>query len=183
MEDGTLSTSLASPGVGEFDIEHSFSLTTGVWRAAFPLSESSQVKTLRCLFAAVELISLSAEIRQDSLAGEGESEIVPSGHVYVALIPSQFNTDVMTGANAQTVNSVQNKQTFPLSGNEQNNKVFRPSLEGYELDLAQDPRRGAGPVAWLGNSGVRHAGKSNRTICTATWSMKVRCSGKSALWF
>lgn len=171
--------------VGEsvFDVEQTFNINTGQFRSSIPLQQVQKIKMLRNLFAKVELLDLVVEVRQDTLVGDSEGELKPLGHVYVAIIPSSMDTDAQTGAAKATIDNVPFKQTFPLSSSEQANMIFKPNLGGYELDLAQDPRRGAGPVAWLGNSGVKKSGKEHAYICTSTWRLKVRCSGSSPLWF
>jgi len=183
MSEGTDVVTVSTPDAGEFDVEHTFGIHTGQWRAAMPFSEAAKVRFLRTLFAEVLLISLTAEVRQDNLIGTDPGDIQPKGHIYVGIIPSNMNTDANTGSAKGVVDSVPNKQTFPLSGDVQNNMIFKPNLLGYELDLAQDPRRGAGPVGWIGNSGVKKVGTDHVSVCTITWKMRVKCSGRSPLWF
>jgi len=183
MNENTISTGLLDPGSTTFVVEHGFNITTGAFRAAIPLAQCAKVKILRTLFAMVELVDLEVEVRQDAMIGDAENDFVPKGHIYIAVIPTIMDTDAASGASKATVDSIPFKQTFPLSAMHQNNIIFRPSLIGYELDLAQDPRRGAGPVAWMGNSGVRAVGKSSVNVCTSTWKMTFKCSGASPLWF
>jgi len=182
MNEETLSSGLANPGQSTFIVEHTFSIGTGQTRASIALSQCPKMKNLKSLFAKVELTALEVEVRQDSLAGDGESELALKGHVYVAIIPTLMDTDVLSGSSKAVIDGIPFKQTFPLAVTHQSNVVFRPSLRGYELDLAQDPRRNAGPVAWMGNSGVKPGGKVHMNICTATWRMTLSCSGESPLW-
>jgi len=179
-----MTTAIPEPGQSEFDVEHTFSVNTAQWRSTMPLAQTAKIKLLRSMFAKVELIGLEVEVRQNVIVGEGSDSIIPKGHIYVALIPSLMDTDAASGASKATVDSIPFKQTFPLSTMSQANMIFKPNLSGYELDLAQDPRRGAGPIAWLGNSGVRKPeSKTFADVCISTWRMRVRCSGVSPLWF
>jgi len=146
-----------------------------------------KVQALVSLFAKVELVALEAEVRQDRLIGDDPGDLKPQGHVYIGLIPTSRDTDGWTGTDADKVNAVPNKQTIPLSSVEQANRTFHFRLEGFELDLAQDPRRGAGVVCWVGNSGVQMLPFSDKKItsspvCSVTWRLVLQCSGETALW-
>lgn len=177
MSEGTLAPTVNHPGVATFDVEYTTNIQTGQFRRAVLLSEFPRISTLKTFYASVKVVSLTAEARQVCLVGEQDTEVAASGHIFVAVIPSVKNTDSHTGSSAQIVNNVPNKQTFPLSGNSQNDKTFNFNLEGYESDLAADPRRGAGPVAWIGNSGITFNGGGETIICSVTWRAKVECSG------
>jgi len=171
-----------SLSVSTFMVEHTFTITTGSHRASIKFSDFPRISTLRSLFASVVLQDVAVEVRQNTLTGGDDGNLFSLGHIFVAIIPTNRDTDAASGASSQIVSNVPNKQTFPLSSTQQSNEVFQFNLDGYELDLAQDPRRGAGPVAWIGNSGVSYAGKTAKPICTSTWRIKVACSGSTPIW-
>jgi len=183
MSEGTLQPSTDSIQTSNFDVEYSSTLTTAHKRLSTKLSDFPRIITLKTLFASVKVVSINAEIRQDTMLSSSDGYISASGHIYVAIIPTVKDTDSSSGSTTAIMNNVPNKQTFPLSEMTQMNSVFHFNLNGYELDLAQDPRRGAGPVAWLGNSGVTRSGKGEHVqICTVTWRLTVACSGATPLW-
>lgn len=180
MAEGTLSPATDLLQVSTFSVEYTHSLQTGKFRTSIKFSDFPRVSTLRSLFASVKITSIVAEVRQDS--DVSDAGLVLGGHVFVAVIPTCKDSDAMTGASSLIVSSVPNKQTFPLSSASQSNAIFNFNLNGYEIDLAQDPRRGAGPVAWLGNSGITKGGANHINICTVTWRITVDCSGHTPAW-
>jgi len=184
IRDGTLKPVVASSGSTSFNVEHSMVLATGTFRSAIKVSDFPRISTLNNLFASVVLTGIAAEVRQNAFVGNDAGDITAGGHIFTALIPTNRDTDAMSGATNIIVASVPNKQTFPLSSVHQNNIVFQFNLDGYELDLAQDPRRGAGPVAWMGNTGVAKTASSATkvNICTVTWRISVTCSGTTPNW-
>lgn len=180
MSEGTLSPATEQLQVSHFNVEFTHSLLTGRWRSSTKFSDFPRIATLRSLFACVKLEDVVAEVRQDSdVSSEG---VVCKGHIFIAIIPTCKDSDAATGATALVVSNVPNKQTFPLSSMQQNNSIFHFNLSGFEVDLAQDPRRGAGPVAWIGNSGVAKASDEQMPICTVTWRIRVACSGNTPNW-
>lgn len=182
MSEGTLQPTTDKISTSVFDVEYSSSLVSGTARQAIKLSDFPKVSTLKSLYASVVVNSVEAEVRQDTLLGDEENAAFTRGHVFVAIIPTVKDTDSASGSTKAIINNVPNKQTFPLSSTIQNNCVFHFNLNGYELDLAQDPRRGAGPVAWIGNSGIVKRGEKEVQVCTVTWRLKVACSGTTPLW-
>lgn len=180
MSEGTLSPATEQLQVSHFNVEYTHSMMTGRWRSSMKFSDFPRIATLRSLFACVKLESVLAEVRQDcDVSADG---VVCNGHIFVAIIPTCKDSDSATGATSIVVSNVPNKQTFPLSSMQQNNSIFNFNLGGFETDLAQDPRRGAGPVAWIGNSGVAKAAEEALSICTVTWRIKVACSGFTPNW-
>lgn len=184
MSDGTLQPTSDAISSCSFDVEYTSSIKTGEYRSAVKFTDFPRISTLKSLFASVMVEHIEAEVRQNSMEGTEEGQIQCLGHIYVAIIPTNKDADHSSGSSNAIVNNVPNKQTFPISSVSQMNSVFQFNLKGYELDLAQDPRRGAGPVAWLGNSGITKTGEksASKTIATATWRLKVRCSGSTPLW-
>jgi len=184
MSEGTLNPAVDSLTVSTFVVEHSLTCSTGVRRSALKFSEFPRISTLKTLFASVKLINVVAEMRQNTGVGSSDGDLHVGGHIYIAIIPTSRDTDAATGGTAVVVQNVPNKQTFPLSSAQQSNETFNFNLTGYELDLAQDPRRGAGPVAWVGNSGVAKIGTvaGHLPICTVTWRVTVQCSGVTPVW-
>lgn len=174
--------SVPSSSGSSFTLEHVHGVATGNYKTSIKISEVPRVAVLRSMFAKVELVSVTAEVTQDTLLGDGDDELAAMGHLFIGLIPTSKNADALCGANAPTVLSVPNKQTFPMEKGAQATKTYSFELSGFELDLAQDPRRGAGPVTWVGNSGIVHRGRSARQICTVTWRFVVACSGATVLW-
>lgn len=175
----TLPTSSGDSGQCTFNVEHTTTLNGNEWREAIALSDFPMVADLRTMFASVKVLSIRAEARQNMLAASSGDSFVPDGHVFLAIIPTVKNTDASTGHNAETVMRVPNKQTFPLSSVSQSYQNMTFDLNGYETDLAQDPRRGAGPVAWIGNSG---SDSDSDVILTVTWRLSVACSGATPVW-
>lgn len=185
MSDGTLKPEVDSPNPSVFEIEFSNDIGHLEWRKAVRLSDFPRVSTLKKMYASIKVLEVKAEARQCVLLGDETYDIQPSGHIFLAIIPSVFDTDSATGATRQTVANVPNKQNFPMSGNGQNLQTFNFKLDGYELDLAQDPRRGAAPVAWIGNTGFQ-VGKTKSggiNLVSVTWRLKVEVSGNTPLWF
>jgi len=182
MADGTLQPAISGIAVNEFVVEYTHTLVTGTFRHSIKFSDFPKIATLKTLFASIVLSDVVAEIRQNTDVGTEDGQLVTNGHVFVAIIPTLRDTDATSGSTSQIVSSVPNKQTFPLSSSQQSNEIFNFNLKGYEIDLAQDPRRGAGPVAWLGNSGVAKNGARQLIICTCTWRVTVTCSGPTPIW-
>lgn len=180
MSEGTLAPAADQLQVSHFQVEYTHSLSTGRFRTSLKFSDFPRVSTLRSLFASVKLESVVAEVRQD--ADVSSDALVLGGHVFVAIIPTCKDSDAATGSTNLVVSNVPNKQTFPLSSASQNNEIFNFNLSGFEVDLAQDPRRGAGPVAWIGNSGITKSGSDHLSICTVTWRVTVACSGHTPNW-
>lgn len=173
------------PNPSIFEIEFSNDIGHLEHRKAVRLSDFPRVSTLKRMFASIKVLEIKAEARQCILLGDETHDIQPTGHIFLAIIPSVMDTDSATGASRQTVANVPNKQNFPMSGNGQNLQTFDFKLDGYELDLAQDPRRGAAPVAWIGNTGFQ-VGKSKSgsfPLAAVTWRLKVQVSGTTPLWF
>jgi len=177
----TLQPSSDVVGLNKFTVEYTTTIKTNEFRKATRVADFTGITVMKSMFASVTLLSLTCEARQNALAGTTEGDLELAGHIFVAVIPSNKNTDSATGTNSGTVTSVPNKKTFPLALSGQSNHVFDFNLSGYELDLAVDARRGAAPVAWIGNSGVRGA-MSDVTVCTVTWRAMVQCSGSTPLW-
>jgi len=165
-------------------VEHHMVFTTGLHRSAMRVDMIEKVLLLRSMFSSVVVLSVRAEVRQNALIGGDADEVIPTGHLYVALIPTMKDTESSSGTDGMIILKVPRKQTFALSSVTQNNQVFDFSLEGYETDVAQDPRRGQGVVLWVGNSGInRHKGAGPHfPICTITWYIDLACSGVSTLW-
>jgi len=163
--------------------EHSMVLGTGAFRAALAFNLMPDVVSLRRSFSEVVVSNVRAEVRQDALIGAESGDISSNGRVFVAIIPSGKNTDAASGTNAGTVMTVRRKQAFPLSSTTQENKVLAFDLLGFEVDVAQDPRRQQGLVAWIGNTGIVAATKGqNFPICSVTWYFDCTCSGIAASW-
>jgi len=181
----TLTPTNDQVGVNVFKFEHEMFITSD-WRASIRADHIPKVQQLKTLFGQIELLNVHAEIRQHGLVGDELGNIASNGHIFLALIPTARNTDARAGTSATVVSGVPNKQTFPLTGEGQSVKVFNFDLQGYETDLAQDPRRGQGVVLWVGNSGVSirdsKSSPANGVICSVTWRAEVRCSGSSNLW-
>jgi len=182
MADGTLHPAVSGVSTNEFVVEYTHIFTTGAFRHSIKFSDFPKIATLKTLFASVVLSNVVAEIRQNTDIGTEDGQLMTNGHVFVAIIPTLRDTDATSGSTSQIVGNVPNKQTFPLSSSQQANEIFNFNLSGYEVDLAQDPRRGAGPVAWLGNSGVAKVGTQQLPICTCTWRVTVTCSGSTPIW-
>jgi len=183
MSEGTLRPSIAEAGIHRDTFEVSMSVLTGSWRNAVRLDSVARIAAYKTMFGSIVVEKIEAEVRQDTLAGGTNSTLCPSGHIYVAIIPSGKNTDAAAGTSADVINRVRNKQTFALSSIQQNNMLFNFDLEGFEVDLAQDPRKQQGVVLWIGNSGVTvYANQAEKMICTATFRCTIACTGKSTLW-
>lgn len=158
-------------------------LSTGAFRAALAFNLMSDVVNLKKNFSEIVITNVRAEVRQDNLIGSETGDIVGTGRVFVAVIPSGKNTDAASGTNGATVMSVRRKQAFPLSSTAQQNEVFDFNLVGFETDVAQDPRRQQGPVAWIGNTGIVAAIKGeNFQFVSVTWYFDCVCSGAAANW-
>jgi len=171
-----------SPGVNVFVIEFQMLISTGTWRSTMRIDRMPKIRTMKTMFSIIELTKVSCEVRQNSLIGDGDDNVTPDGHIFVALIPTARDADSFSGNDAATVSNVPAKSTFPLHGQAQNNHVFNFDLSGYELDLGQDPRRGQGPVFWCGNTGVAsNVAGAVLGICSITWRIEVQCSGISVL--
>jgi len=172
-------------GVNVFKFEHEMFITSD-FRASIRADHIPKVQQLKTLFSEIELLNVNAEIRQHGVIGDEPGNILSNGHIFLAVIPTARNTDARAGTSSTVVSGVPNKQAFPLTGEGQSVKVFSFDLVGYEVDLAQDPRRGQGVVLWVGNSGVSirdlKASGTNGVICSVTWRAEVRCSGSSNLW-
>lgn len=183
-EETLVSTSVQSPAVHREILEVNFAIKTGDWRTSIRLDNSSRATTLKTIFSSIVVTKIECELRQDTFCGTEVGELRPQGHIYVALIPTGKNTPVATGTNLGTVTSVPNKQSFPLSSDVQASRTYQFDLNGYELDLAQDPRRNQGLVLWIGNSGVIAYGTPPNPlqICSSTWRVWVECTGNSVLW-
>jgi hypothetical protein len=186
MSEGTLQPEVDSPSASVFEIEFSNDIAHSDFRKAVKLSDFPRVSTLKKMFASIKVIKVTAEARQCVLLGDDTLDVQSTGHIFLAIIPSVFDTDNQTGGTPQTVANVPNKQNFPLSSGGQNVQTFSFKLDGYELDLAQDPRRGAAPVAWIGNTGftVSKVQKGIKVpLATITWRLEVEVSGTTPLWF
>lgn len=184
MSDQILDTSATASG-GSFstDLEYEMQMVTGVYKMSVRISEIPEVQLFLRMFHDVTVTRVTVEIRQDSLIGEEATDIAANGHIFVALIPNVKNTDAASGGTAVRVLQVKHKQTFPLSRDCQNNKVFELDLEGYETDISKDPRQGGSPCLWLGNSGVRaYATGSVVPVCTARFWFFLTCKGKAVIW-
>jgi len=163
--------------------EHSMQLNTGAFRAALAFNLMPDVVALKRNFSEIVITNVRAEVRQDHLIGADSGDVYANGRVFVAVIPSSKNTDTASGTNAMTVMSVRRKQAFPLSSTVQENKVYSFDLVGFETDVAQDPRRQQGPVAWLGNTGITAATKGETfSFVSVTWYFDCVCAGIAANW-
>jgi len=166
-----------------FEIEYEMTIMTSQYRSAQRADTIPRVKLLKTLYSELTVQKVECEVRQCNLVGIEPGELDPKGHIFVALIPSNMNTDAATGNLPAIVSSVPRKQTFPLSKTNQNVNTFVMNLVGYEVDLGQDPRKGQGIVLWCGNSGVAAADDSgNLDVCSVTWRLQVAASGVSNLW-
>lgn len=180
---GTLVSVPKAPSGVTISCEHSVAMPTGVHRAALAFNLMPDVVNMRKIFSEVVISNVRAEVRQDALIGIESGHISAHGRIYVAVIPSGKNTDIASGKDASTIMQVRRKQAFPLSSVMQENKVLNFSLVGFELDLAQDPRRQQGPVAWVGNTGITaHVKGEQFSICSVTWYFDCVCSGVAANW-
>lgn len=165
-------------------IEINFSMNTGSFRGAVRVDDCVRAKTLKTIFGSIKVDSIECEVRQETLVGPEQDDLIPSGHIFVAIIPTGKNTDVATGTTSGVILMVPNKQSFPLSAQTQTSRVFHFDITGYESDLAVEPRKQQGIVVWCGNTGVtkKPEHKANLPICTLTWRVRVSCSGNSTLW-
>jgi hypothetical protein len=158
-------------------------MPTATYRVALAFNLMPDVVNMRRIFSEVVISNVRAEVRQDALIGSESGDVSAHGRIYVAVIPSGKNTDASSGKDAGTIMQVRRKQAFPLSSMTQENKVFTFDLTGFELDLAQDPRRQQGPVAWIGNTGITSFTKGEQfSVCSITWYFDCLCSGVAANW-
>jgi len=163
--------------------EHSMRLSTGAYRSALAFNLMTDVVDLKKHFSEIVITNVRAEVRQDNLIGSESGDVVGTGRVFVAVIPSGKNTDSASGTNGDTVMLVRRKQAFPLSSTAQQNEVFSFDLTGFETDVAQDPRRQQGPVAWIGNTGIVAAVQGeNFQFVSVTWYFDCVCAGAAANW-
>lgn len=163
--------------------EHSMVLNTGAFRGALAFNLMPDVVALRRNFSEVVVSNVRAEVRQDALIGPESGDLAANGRIFVAVIPSGKNTDASSGTNPATVMAVRRKQAFPLSSATQENKVMAFDLLGFEVDVAQDPRRQQGLVAWIGNTGIVASTKGQTlAICSVTWYFDCTCTGIAASW-
>jgi len=163
--------------------EHSIPMSTGSYRAALAFNLMPDVVALKKSFSEIIVTNVRAEVRQDSLLGTDSLDVTSSGRVFVAVIPSGKNTDAASGTNASTVMSVRRKRVFPLSSTIQESKEYKFNLTGFETDVAQDPRRQQGLVAWLGNTGITAAVKGETFVfVSVTWFFDCECTGIAAIW-
>jgi len=162
------------------DLEHTLVIKSSEWRKSHNLASSAAVTTLKDFYTSIVLKSVEFEVSQVSLLGTEEGNI-KSGTAYYALIPSKKDTDEGSGKDRATVQKVMNKHMFPLSREEQGVRNGTFKIEGYELDLALDARRGAHPVLWLGNTTSASRGQDPEVIAI-TIRFQVECSGVSPLW-
>jgi len=163
--------------------EHTMTLNTGSFRAALAFNLMPDVIALKKNFSEIIVSNVRAEMRQDAMIGTESLEVVARGRVFVAVIPSGKNTDAASGTNPSTVLTVRRKQAFPLSSTVQENKVFAFDLTGFEVDVAQDPRRQQGLVAWVGNTGIIAAAKGETfPFVSVTWYFDCACTGIAASW-
>lgn len=163
--------------------EHSWQHKVTLWRQAVRLDQTARARILKTIYGSVIVKSIRAEMRQDSLFGfEDGNTLCATGHMFIGLVPSVKNTDAATGTSADVVNAVPGKFSFPMSSTELKTFSYEFDLTGYELDLAQDPRRGAGIVLWTGNSGIKKNTKDEMPIASVSWKIVVDCSEPSVLW-
>lgn len=182
-QSGTLVPVVKVPIGTTVSCEHSMVMPTATYRAALSFNLMSDVVNMRRIFSEVVISNVRAEVRQDALIGTESGDVNAHGRIYVAIIPSGKNTDASSGKDANVIMQVRRKQAFPLSSVVQENKVFVFDLTGFELDLAQDPRRQQGPVAWIGNTGITASTKGEQfSICSVTWYFDCLCSGVAANW-
>lgn len=179
----SLSVSTSSGATTRVHREFTETLDTGDTYLTTRLSELSDVEVLKTIYASVKLTSVSVTVQQVWQATDADTGPVrPSGQVFFTLIPSGKNTNADVGATPQVILDVKRKVPLPLSGNKQVvvNSTF--DLKGYELDLAQDPRRQASPCTWIAHTGVEGTGDVDQDICTANWKYTLECSGESVSW-
>lgn len=147
------------------------------------MSTIEAVQTLKKMYSRIELIEVKCDVTQATLAGNVKTTLNLGGSLFVGMIPSGKDTDIDSGTNTTTIVTVPRKKIMPLSTTEQSTREFTMDLSGYELDLAQDPRRNQGPVFWVGNSGVGiYSGSEALPIVAIMWRGKLKCSGSSTLW-
>jgi len=163
-------------------IEHSMIVKSNTTRHAIRADSVASIVDYKAMFASITLTGVSCEVRQSAIVGNDEGDLYTTGHIFLAIIPTGKNTDAQSGTSAEVVHAVPRKSTFPLSSGQQSVALFNFDLNGYEVDLAQDPRRQQGPVLWVGNSGVKGRGPKPVEICSMTWRLQVRCTGGSTLW-
>jgi len=182
---GTVAVHSIAPRGVVIDCEHTMTMRTDAFRAAAAFNLMPDVVALKKHFSEIVIQNVRAEVRQDNLLGDGDGFLSPTGRVFVAVIPSGKNTDASSGSSKNVVLSVRKKQAFPLSMTEQENRIFSFDVSDFETDVAQDPRRQQGPVAWIGNTGVSASGDRKGLafdFCSVTWYFSCRCSGVSASW-
>jgi len=172
-----------------FSYEYPIALYTGEPRVVKDVAEIPDITNLKKQFATVTLSSLEVDVYQTTFVGNSTSTLHCAGTVFVGLIPTGKNTNAETGQNTSTILNVPRKHAVPLSSTEQTVKTFKFNLTGYELDLAQDPRRQQGPVIWIANTGVGKYSSSDKakvtpelTICHLIFKYSVACQGVSTLW-
>lgn len=168
------------------EVEFLLQLNTQTRREFEVLSEVPAVVSLRKIFASVLLKKVTVAAFQNTLVATFPDQpgLKADGHAFFGLIPTAKNTEAASGTNGAVVYSVPRKVVCPLSSTVQGTVVQTLSLEGYELDLAQDPRRKQGPVAWVAHTGVTTnvKGAASTAIITTTWTITVECSGEAVLW-
>nr|QDH89941.1 MAG: hypothetical protein H3RhizoLitter14102_000002 [Riboviria sp.] len=167
-----------------FEFEHAMTFMPGEKRWSKKVSTVPIVTTLKQMYTSVELVSLEVDVVQLALIGTAKTQLYLNGACFVGLIPTAKDTDADTGTNNTTVLSVPKKHAIQLSSQEQTTRTFKLDLKGYELDLAQDPRRGQGPVFWIGNTGIGvfEGAPATLAIMAVVWRGKLSCSGTSTLW-
>lgn len=171
---------------GAVTLEREFrqTLTTGLTRSVKPISEIPDIVSLRSIYASVELKTVRCVATQATLATTDTEQVglILSGNVWFGLVPTGRNSEIHSGGKTTTILDVRRKELLPLSSTAQNTVEKAISLEGYETDLAADPRRQQGPVFWATHTGIRAVGKEVLDVCHLHWTVVLECSGKSTLW-
>lgn len=182
MSDSSL-VNTSSGAVTVIHREFTETLDTGDTYRAQRLSQLASIETLKTIYASIKLTAVSVVVQQVWQATDAaDGPVRPSGQVFFTLIPSGKNNNASVGATPELILGVKRKVPLPLSGNKQVvvNAAF--DLKGYELDLAQDPRRQASPCTWIAHTGIEGVGDEDQDICTANWKFTVECSGESVSW-
>jgi len=106
------------------------------------------------------------------------------GLLRFGVIPSGKNTEAASGTSADVVGSVPRCEEVGFG---QPGFELPIPLEGFETDVAVTPRRSAGIVLWVGQTGRRNkkdgsAFGGTATMGRVTFKVTLSCSGTGTQW-
>jgi len=152
--------------------EHTMSIKGSEYRKHQDWSSVSTILVLKNIYSKVELTELTFSAM--TIATEHP------GILCCTVIPSSKNTDAHSGTSAAIINQVKDRRIVPTGTTAQHVMEGVFDLSGFETDLAQDAKRGAIPVMWLGNT--KKVDATTTDLLQVTFRATFKCSGTSVLW-